>query len=226
MANHKAFPPGEDEAADAAYQKYLEPGHTVETVAAGLEISPNTLRAAFHDRGYRLKVNRAVNRNEVIAFQKEARVPIDYLAARFGVRENTVRKWLRGFRRTHVTRRAAQAFWDTLAERSETPGKFFNVLANPPHNLSPQIIPLLYHKRINPVTPVIWQLTALEVARELDTETLHELARETEHDDSVFPQIFLGQGKIATPVRWQSDDATEDGATATDLSMQSVLEDI
>lgn len=230
MANQKAFPVGENTAALAAYRKYLEPGQTIETVAASLEVSPNTLRGAFHDRGYRLKVNKKANRNEVIAFQKEARVPVDYLAARFGVQENTIRRWLRTAARVNVTRRSAQAFWDTLAQRCETPAEFYDTLVEAPHSLDPQAIPVLYHKRIRPVTPILWQLAGDDVARELDRPTMHEVAEITEHDGSPFPQMYLGYEGTATPIQWVNEPDTDDNSSSlssgSDLNMQSILEDI
>lgn len=229
MANHHTFPPGENKEAWAAYQRYLEPNQTLETIGAAMGISHNTLRAAFNARGYPLKVNRRANAREVVAFQREANVPIDYLAARFRVHENTVRKWLRRARaRAELGQKAAHMFWQTLADHCETPDAFYHTLANAPHNLKPQAIPVLYHRRIKPKACIVWQLETKEAAREVDTATLQEMAEMTEADTSAYPRMFLGQGQTATPVRW-ADESTSDlfrTPEPSDFDAQSILDDL
>jgi len=234
MANKKRFDgKSADQEVATLYEKYLESGNTIETTALSNLVSPSTLREAFVSRGLELKINRTVSKSEAIELQKAGGYPLDYVAAKLRLHENTVRKWIKvatGRRRKGTTHRAAKMFWHGLNGRCETPADFLKTLVGAPHFIRPRDAIAIYHRRIKPPEPILWQLDSPQPAEYLDEDEVAELAGATEHESPQTATLYLGQGTVVHPLRWtEGDNTTEHAMTAETEEMahlQSILEDL
>jgi hypothetical protein len=216
------------------HAEYMEPNETLETVSRHNGIGHNTLRKAFAAFGLPVKVNRHVSPDEVRELQRELDAPIDYLAAKYNVHENTARLWLKNSRYKHKKFQGAPAkkWWNAMAATCEGPNEFFRLMTRPPHDLNPQRVVDIYHRRFKPENPLLWRLDHPTPAMEIAMDDVADYAESTEPDPAPRPTMYLGMGGKTHALRWANrDDEPRELAELTeekesDVDLQSIADDL
>lgn len=215
------------------HDEYMNSERDVEGTAHKYGVGHNTLRRMFKLYGLPLKVNRTTNPEEVRVLQRELEAPLDYLAAKYRVHENTVRIWLKNSRWKHKKFQgaAAKVWWQSVGQTCNGPNDFFHLMTHDPHNLAPERVPRLYHRRFKPNAAILWELNLNVPARVLeDTEIPPIMCQTVPDTKNPRPRMFLGTKSRINAVAWDESTTNElDGEydeTESDLDIYALAEEM
>ncbi|WP_075881468.1 hypothetical protein [Vreelandella massiliensis] len=196
----------------AAHSMYMKRGHAIDSVANTYGVGHNTLRYAFRDLKLPTKVNRRVDPQEAKELQRQLDAPLDYIAARYGVHTNTVRKWMK---QRPVNKKfqgaPAKKWWRAiLVAVNNDPNDFYHVLIQHPHRLKPHYIPDLYRRHAKHRQPILWQLDQTNPAESITADDLEMMASDTEPCDDHAPSVFIATREYIRPVKWTNESIAND----------------